>query len=278
VPGRRGSPDAVTGSIPVASAPRPAGRATARRDETGPPAKGGFRASDPARRADPALGACLRSPAPAPAGSGHQPRPRRFRAVPSGVAAALRLRCGGDAVASPDWFRPVPRGADGDGAAVDGPRGTCAPPGVTYVRAGLRHLPRGGCATVAAWEAHDVHPRPELRAALDTALARADGDARERFTAALRLARPTDSAPPRSPASCARRWDESSTDAPAAFLADDRELGPSGVGGQCPGGRPPAICAVVWVTTGPVSVGPVWGTTSAGTSCGRILPSRMSSA
>jgi hypothetical protein len=50
----------------------------------------------------------------------------------------------------------------------------------TYLGAGVR--------TVAAWEAHDVHPRPELRAALDTALARADGDARERFTAALRLA------------------------------------------------------------------------------------------
>lgn len=92
-----------------------------------------------------------------------------------------------------------------------------------------------GVRTVASWEAEgvDVCPRPELQAALDTALRRADQEVRDRFAAAVQ---PTDvTAAPRLTGSVARsdgqlcrdgRWDEDDTDALAGFLADDHELDP----------------------------------------------------
>ncbi|HEX6499869.1 MAG TPA: hypothetical protein VF054_12670 [Micromonosporaceae bacterium] len=90
-----------------------------------------------------------------------------------------------------------------------------------------------GVRTVAGWESSaGVSPRPEMQAALDTALARASDEVKARFALILDAGRPdpqpvrTGIAPPgvRSALLAPREWNRHTTDDLTAFLAGDGDL------------------------------------------------------
>jgi len=89
-----------------------------------------------------------------------------------------------------------------------------------------------GVRTVASWEAEGprVSPRPEMQAALDTALARANDDAKARFAALLspENTQPVKTAEPPHTNGLfvlsSDTWDRGSTDALAEFFTDHHAL------------------------------------------------------
>ncbi|MDQ1678479.1 MAG: hypothetical protein QOC93_3623 [Actinomycetota bacterium] len=77
--------------------------------------------------------------------------------------------------------------------------------------------------TISTWEsgAGEVHPRPDLQRVLDTALERADNDARTRFETGLTRVGPGHDA---APGLRHTGWGRDATGDLARFLADDRPL------------------------------------------------------
>src|SRR5438105_15002420 len=84
-----------------------------------------------------------------------------------------------------------------------------------------------GVRTVAAWEARGagICPRPEMQAALDTALNRADDEVRVRFENLLRPQgaddAPLHAAPPSGLLLAGDVWNGTATEALAQFFSDD---------------------------------------------------------